>query len=96
MKSPLLFHDPEAFVPEPWTNPAAGDDHLERYLLAFGKGTRSYVGINLYVILATVFRRFQHMELYNTTVRDVEHVHDYFSGRTRSDTQGLQVKIRKK
>jgi cytochrome P450 len=97
-KNPAIFPDPESFLPERWTGESAKTEHLERYLLAFGKGTRSCVGINLayaelYTILATIFRRFPSLELYNTTERDVEHVHDYFSGMTRRDTEGLQVKI---
>lgn len=96
-KNPAIFHDPEDFIPERWMDSSAKSEHLERYILAFGKGTRSCVGINLayaelYIILATIFRRFPALKLYNTTERDVEHVHDYFAGMTRRDTEGLQVK----
>lgn len=93
-KSPLLFPEPNAFKPERWLK--ASNERLEQYILAFGKGTRSCVGINLayaevYTILATMIRKFPTMQLYNTTERDVEHVHDYFAGMTRSGTHGLQV-----
>ncbi|OKL59761.1 hypothetical protein UA08_04503 [Talaromyces atroroseus] len=79
-----------------WIGPLAVDGRLEQYILAFGRGTRSCVGINLayaeiYTILATLFRKFPQIQLHNTAPRDVEHVHDYFAGMTRSDSQGLQV-----
>jgi cytochrome P450 len=99
-KSPLLFPNPNDFKPERWIEAATSDEHLEQYILAFGKGTRSCVGINLayaeiYTILATLFRKFPHIRLHNTTERDVEHVHDYFAGMTRSGTHGLQVIVGK-
>ncbi|KAH8696252.1 putative cytochrome P450 [Talaromyces proteolyticus] len=99
-KNPLLFPDPESFKPERWLSVNPSDDRLEQYILAFGKGTRSCVGINLayaemYTILATLFRKFPQLQLHNTTARDVEHVHDYFAGMTRAGSHGLQVIVGK-
>ncbi|QKX57632.1 uncharacterized protein TRUGW13939_04750 [Talaromyces rugulosus] len=95
-KSPILFPDPEAFIPERWIEGTVGENRLDQYILTFGKGTRSCVGINLayaelYTILATLFRRFPDIRLHETSFRDVEHVHDYFAGMTRRESQGLQV-----
>ncbi|KAF9259803.1 cytochrome P450 [Marasmius fiardii PR-910] len=58
--SPQVFPDPKRFYPERWMQ---GDPHtLEKYLVAFGKGHRSCIGINLawcelYLIFANVFRK---------------------------------------
>lgn len=100
-KSPILFPDPEAFIPERWIDGAVGENRLDQYILTFGKGTRSCVGINLayaelYTILATLFRRFPDIRLHETSFKDVEHVHDYFAGMTRRESQGLQVMTGKK
>lgn len=97
-KSPLLFPDPETFKPERWINNDLDPrgERIEQYILAFGKGTRSCVGINLayaemYTILATIFRKFPDIKLHNTMPEDVELVHDYFAGMTRASSQGLQI-----
>lgn len=99
-KSPQLFPDPDTFKPDRWlvSDLDAGSERLEQYILAFGKGTRSCVGINLahaemYTILATIFRKFPHIKLHNTMPRDVELIHDYFAGMTRAGSQGLQVVV---
>ncbi|KAK8115253.1 Cytochrome p450 [Apiospora kogelbergensis] len=71
---------------------------LERFLVPFGKGTRQCLGINLataeiYLTLAAVFGsegRFE-MELYETTERDVEVVHDYFIPHGHADSKGVRV-----
>lgn len=100
-KNPVLFPDPEAFIPERWIDGVSEETRLDQYILAFGKGTRSCVGINLayaelYTILATLFRRFPDIRLHETVFKDVEHVHDYFSGMTRRESKGLQVVTGKK
>lgn len=106
---PEIFPNPLSFIPERWLEadgsigPTA--NKLEHYLLAFGKGSRSCVGINLayaelYSVLSTVLRRFgRRIELYKTTERDLEAVHDYFAGMTRRpdgiEGNGLRVKVRR-
>ncbi|KAJ9605728.1 hypothetical protein H2200_009577 [Cladophialophora chaetospira] len=92
---PSKFPDPNLFDPTRWLN---NSEKLEKYLVPFSKGTRQCLGINLatseiFLTLATVFRRFD-MELYETTARDAEVAHDFFSSRLRR-FQGSQgcVKI---
>ncbi|EON70037.1 hypothetical protein W97_09305 [Coniosporium apollinis CBS 100218] len=96
VKNPDVFHDPEAFIPERWLEPDAKE--LERHLVVFSKGTRSCIGINLayaelYSVMATMFRRFPNLELFETTDEDMEGVHDYFAPMVRSGDKGLKVKV---
>ena len=54
-----IFPDSYAFNPERWI----GNPGLEKYLVAFSKGSRQCLGINLayaemYLCLSTIFRRF--------------------------------------
>jgi cytochrome P450 len=86
------FPNPEKFDPERWLK---SDGRLEKYLVAFSKGTRQCLGINLataeiYLTLATVFRRFD-MELYETTARDAEIAHDFFIPHSPADSKGVRV-----
>uniref|UniRef100_A0A0W0G8S8 Benzoate 4-monooxygenase cytochrome p450 n=1 Tax=Moniliophthora roreri TaxID=221103 RepID=A0A0W0G8S8_MONRR len=58
--NPDIFHDPAQFRPERWLEDK--DHRLDRYLVSFGKGPRSCLGINLawselYLILGNVFRK---------------------------------------
>ncbi|KAK1220238.1 hypothetical protein PQX77_017003 [Marasmius sp. AFHP31] len=76
---PSIFPRPEKFMPERWISSNARD--LEKHLLAFSKGPRMCIGINLawcelYVIMGNVFRKLD-MEIYDTTAEDLE-FGDYF------------------
>ncbi|KAK7443454.1 hypothetical protein VKT23_015627 [Stygiomarasmius scandens] len=60
--NPYIFPDPMRFYPERWLEADSG--LLEKYLVAFGKGSRSCLGINLawcemYIILGTIFRKLE-------------------------------------
>lgn len=46
----------------------------------------------LYLALATVFRRFT-FELYETDITDVELKHDLFLPYPKLDTKGIRVKV---
>lgn len=75
MKNPSIFPDPDSFKPDRWLQPNARE--LEHYLVAFGKGTRSCIGLNLayaelYSVVATIFRRFPDMEVHETTAEDMK------------------------
>ncbi|KAH9177359.1 cytochrome P450 [Lactarius sanguifluus] len=61
LRSPTVFPDPDAFIPERWL----GEDAkaLEASLVSFSKGPRSCIGMNLaycnmYLVIANIFRRF--------------------------------------
>ncbi|EOD45550.1 putative benzoate 4-monooxygenase cytochrome p450 protein [Neofusicoccum parvum UCRNP2] len=79
-----VFPDPMKFDPARWLDPE-NSRRLDRYLVAFGKGSRQCVGMplaycELYVTLGTFFRRFSDMELevFETTPEDLE-LEDFFS-----------------
>ncbi|KIW37891.1 uncharacterized protein PV06_09873 [Exophiala oligosperma] len=71
---PEVFPNPESFLPERWLGPDA--NQLETKMIAFSRGPRSCVGINLayaelYLTFAYVFSRFD-MKLYKTTKEDMD------------------------
>ncbi|KAK1218250.1 hypothetical protein PQX77_014623 [Marasmius sp. AFHP31] len=58
--NPIIFPDPQEFVPERWLD----NRELDKYLVAFSKGPRICLGVNLawaelYLIFANVFRRLE-------------------------------------
>ncbi|TGO81066.1 hypothetical protein BPOR_1379g00010 [Botrytis porri] len=92
-QNPDIFPDPLTFNPYRWltSTPANNsssttltpDKTLEKYLVAFSKGSRSCAGINLakaeiLLTLATIFRRYEVQELVETDRRDVEVKRDLF------------------
>lgn len=96
-RDPSKFPNPMKFDPDRWLN-QSDDQRLEKYLVPFSKGTRQCMGINLataeiYLALAIVFRRFN-MELYETTERDAEIVHDFFIPHGHHDSKGVRIVFR--
>lgn len=96
---PWLYPDPFVFRHERWDGDARAPDGkpLTRYLVAFGRGTRSCVGMplayaDLYIALATFFRRFK-CELYETDRDAVDLFLDSFVPRPRPGTKGVRVKV---
>ncbi|RAH87352.1 cytochrome P450 [Aspergillus japonicus CBS 114.51] len=94
-----IFPDSFTYKPERWlADPVAPDGRkLSRYMVAFGRGTRSCLGINLayaemYIALANIYRRFE-FELYETGRESVELYRDMFLPHVRPDTQGVRVKV---
>jgi cytochrome P450 len=71
--SSVVFKDPEVFNPDRWLGTEG--KALEQWLVAFSKGPRSCLGINLawcelYIAFATMLRRFE-MRLDGTTIDDL-------------------------
>ncbi|KAF7189124.1 Cytochrome P450 monooxygenase [Pseudocercospora fuligena] len=95
-----FFPEAEKFKPERWLgdSPKAPDGSpLERYFVAFGKGPRSCLGINLawmelFKLVGTIMRKFQ-LELYETDVTDVLLGHDFFLPSPRLDSKGIRIKV---
>ncbi|KAI0169405.1 putative flavonoid 3-hydroxylase [Hypoxylon sp. FL1284] len=95
---PDVFEDPREFQPERWLS--AGDEleRLNHNFVPFGRGNRMCAGINfayaeLYIVLASLFRR-RHLELYNTIrERDIDIVRDCFVGEPSPDTKGVRIRI---
>jgi len=97
--NPDIFPNPGELVPERWAgNPQAPDGNsLEHYFVAFGKGPRQCLGINLaymeiFLGLAHVFRKCR-LELYETDRSDVVMAHDFFLPCPKLDTKGVRVKV---
>jgi len=89
-----IWPDSMRFAPERWLDPQEAK-RLDKYVVAFTKGSRQCVGINLakaemYLALATVFRHYD-MELFETTRRDVDCAHDMFLPQPASDSTGVKV-----
>ncbi|EPS25624.1 hypothetical protein PDE_00558 [Penicillium oxalicum 114-2] len=94
--NPDIFPNPEKFDPERWMNPTERH-RLEKYLLAFSKGSRQCIGITLakaeiLLVIATIFRQFD-MELYETTYEDVRVVRDMFNGHPRKGSPGVRAMV---
>ncbi|KAF3045052.1 hypothetical protein E8E12_006351 [Didymella heteroderae] len=92
-----IFPESHKYIPERWLdNPVAPDGQpLERYLVCFGRGTRSCLGINLawtelYLILGMMFRRYK-FELHEPSLEDVQLGHDFFIPVTKLDAKGVRV-----
>lgn len=95
-----LFPDSFTFRPERWLHePKAPDgSHLSRYMVSFGRGTRSCQGITLayaemYIALATVFRRCE-FELFQTTRDAVDCYLDMVVPHPKPGTLGVRAKVK--
>ncbi|TVY25710.1 Cyrochrome P450 monooxygenase [Lachnellula hyalina] len=102
MSSSLMHHDESifpdsySFLPERWLDQSKSAPPLDRYVVAFSKGSRSCVGINLakaelYLTIATVFRRYK-VELFDTLrERDVDLKHDNFLPFPSHKSRGIRA-----
>ncbi|KAI0437891.1 cytochrome protein [Xylaria telfairii] len=95
-----IFPNSFEYRPERWLgNPRSSDGRqLSRYMVSFGRGTRSCVGLQLayaelFIGLATLFRRFN-FEIYNTDRRDVEAARDGFVPRPVRGSNGVRVLVK--
>ncbi|KAI9675999.1 MAG: hypothetical protein M1817_000742 [Caeruleum heppii] len=95
-----IFPDSFSFKPERWLgDPEAPDGRrLSRYMVAFGRGTRSCVGMplayaELYIGLASLFRRYN-MELYGTDRQDIDCSRDRFVPRPKLGSLGVRALVR--
>lgn len=97
---PAIFPSPAEFRPERWLPSNPDVERCNRYLIAFGRGSRQCIGINLahaelYIVLATLFRH-REFELYETDrKRDVDFARDCFVGETSASSRGVRVKYAK-
>ncbi|KAF2680461.1 cytochrome P450 [Lentithecium fluviatile CBS 122367] len=105
MSIPDVHHDESIFphstkyIPERWLGDAKTPDgvSLEKFMISFGRGTRSCPGMNLawtelHLIMGMMFRRFK-FELYEPDINDVLMEHDFFVPRQRADCKGVRVII---
>ena len=101
-----IFPDSHSFDPERWIQ----NPRLSRHLVAFSKGTRQCLGINLayaelYICLASMFRCFGsvnvhdgddegYLELYDTDVGDVAVAVDGFVPMPKHGSKGVRIRVR--
>ncbi|KAF7929088.1 hypothetical protein EAE99_004832 [Botrytis elliptica] len=91
-----VFPDPFVFDPERWL----GDEGRERrkYQMAFGKGGRICIGIELaraelYLVTAALVTRLD-MKLFETDESDVAFIHGYQVAMPKMDSKGLRVTVK--
>ncbi|PKX96413.1 cytochrome P450 [Aspergillus novofumigatus IBT 16806] len=92
-----VFPDSYRFKPERWLDPAERK-RLEKYMVAFSKGSRQCIGMHLakaeiLLSVSTLLRRMD-LELYETTIEDVATKHDIFIPFPRMDSKGVRVLIK--
>lgn len=95
-QDPKIFPDPKRFDPDRWIR-AEDPRQLEKYLVPFSKGARGCLGSQLAmaeldIALATVLRRFD-LEMWDTTVDDIEPYFDEFVPVPRNGKQKLYVTV---
>ncbi|KAI0112517.1 cytochrome P450 [Nemania sp. FL0031] len=97
---PEIFPSPNEFRPERWLPSNPNVDQCNRYLVAFSRGSRQCIGINLayaelYIVIAALIRH-KEFELYDTNrERDVDFTRDFFVGETSASTKGVRIKYAK-
>lgn len=96
-----IFPAPHIFKPERWLPLETEGQRLNKYLVAFSKGSRQCLGMNLayaelYMTLAAVFRHFGgQMKIVDTVKeRDVDVVRDVFTAAPSSESKGIFVMVR--
>lgn len=98
---PDIFSEPYEFRPDRWLE----NPRLDHYMVAFAKGARACLGINLayaelYMALGGIFRRFGvpdhgvQLVLYQTSKEDVETAADMILPRARKGSQGVRAVFR--
>ena len=96
-----IFPSSHEFIPERWLDDPKTPEGipLERFMVSFGRGTRSCLGINLayielYLTLGMMFRRYK-FELHESDVEDVTLAHDVFIPVAKLDSKGLRVLVKR-
>ncbi|KAL8788902.1 MAG: hypothetical protein Q9213_001425 [Squamulea squamosa] len=98
--NPSIFPDPRTFTPERWLPLETTGARLQKYLVAFSRGSRQCLGMHLgsaeiLMGIAGVFRRFgRRMEIVDTVKeRDVDISHDFFTPMAKRESKGIMMKI---
>ena len=92
-----IFPDPWSFKPERWLGQKGAE--RRKYQMAFSKGGRNCVGINLahaetFLALAAVAS--YDMDLFQTDISDVEFRHDYHVAYPKLGSKGVRALVRGK
>ncbi|KUI60841.1 Trichodiene oxygenase [Cytospora mali] len=93
-----VFPDSYSFLPERWLDEKGQQKRgLEKYMVAFSRGSRACLGMNLAYIeiyiatAALVLRVFPRMRLYETTEDDVKYDHDLVVSQPKNGSKGVRV-----
>lgn len=105
LRDERVFPSPSTFRPERWLE----QPRLDRYQVAFGKGSRICLGkdlalAELYILLAALFLRYGtkctkyatdagYLELWETDITDVECSVDAFVPQPKPDSKGVRFKV---
>ncbi|KAJ5160940.1 uncharacterized protein N7482_007944 [Penicillium canariense] len=97
---PSIFPDPHLFDPERWVRASKEGVNLDKFIVAFTKGTRQCLGINLayaeiYLTIARLVRTFN-MEICDTTPDDLAVHHIRLTGAPKHGTGEVKVKVTEK
>lgn len=92
-----IFPDPWSFNPDRWLGPEGVA--RRKYQMAFNKGGRNCIGINLahaelFLVIAAVAR--YELELFETDESDVEFQHDYQIAYPKLNTKGVRALVKRK
>lgn len=98
---PKIFPNPLSYRPERWIEAAEAGVRLEKYMVSFGRGSRSCVGVDLawaelYLTLANVVMRFDMVPFETIQERDVVIDRDCFVGVTKTESQGIRIHHKKR
>jgi cytochrome P450 len=92
-----IFPDPWNFNPDRWLGPEGAG--RRRYQMAFNKGSRNCIGINLAhaeLFLAIAAMARYDMELFQTDITDIQFQHDYHVGFPKLDSKGIRAMVQGK
>ncbi|UPK99637.1 hypothetical protein LCI18_010689 [Fusarium solani-melongenae] len=97
---PSIFPSPNTFDPDRWVRAAREGVHLSKYICSFTKGTRQCLGINLayaelYIAIAKIATSLE-MELYNTSLEDVQIHHIRLTGYPKTGTGEIKAIVTSK
>ena len=92
-----IFPNADHFIPERWLGDSEKRQVLERYMVAFGRGPRNCIGMNLalvelYLVIGNMFRDYN-MKPAETREEDLKITHDFFSPFGPAISKGLRVKV---
>ncbi|KAI0154663.1 cytochrome P450 [Xylariaceae sp. FL1272] len=94
-----IFPDPQSFKPERWIEAAKQGQNLKRFIVAFSRGSRICLGMNLayaelFMTLAALVRRFD-MELYESHPDDVRMDQEMGLAASKRNNFSVRAKITK-
>ena len=92
-----IFPNADHFIPERWLGDSEKWQVLEKYMVAFGRGPRNCIGMNLalvelYLVIGNLFRDYN-MKSVETTEEDLKITHDFFSPFGPANSKGLGVRL---